>query len=52
MLTLGQAAEYLGVTLDEILVLVRARRIPAFRIRDELLLYRGAIDLWLETLER
>jgi len=50
-LTAWQAAEYLGIDPDELSVLLRAGRIPAFQVGAEWRFDRAVLDRWLESLE-
>jgi excisionase family DNA binding protein len=51
LLTVGQAAEYLGITLRELEMLIRAGRIRACRTGDHWRLDKTEIDAWLDALE-
>jgi excisionase family DNA binding protein len=51
VLTAQQAAEYLGISPRELYILLKAGRIPAFKVGTEWRFDRAAIDHWAEELE-
>ena len=51
VLTAQQAAEYLGISPRELYMLLKAGRIPAFKVGTEWRFDRAAIDRWVEALE-
>ena len=51
VLTSQQAAEYLGISPRELYILLKAGRIPAFKVGTEWRFDRVAIDRWAGGLE-
>jgi excisionase family DNA binding protein len=51
VLTVQQAAEYLGISPQELYILLKAGRIPAFKVGTEWRFDRAAIDRWAEALQ-
>ena len=47
-LTVYEVAEYLGVSVDMVYILVREKRIVHFRIGRRILFKKDAIDKWIE----
>lgn len=48
-LTAKEVAEYLGISLDMVYLLVREKRIVHFRIGSRILFKKEAIDNWIES---
>jgi len=48
-LTVQEVAEYLGVAVDTVYVLVREKRIVHFRIGRRILFKKQAVDEWIES---
>jgi len=48
-LTVVEVAEYLGISVEMVYLLVREKRITHFRIGRRILFKREAIDQWIEN---
>jgi len=46
------AAEHIGCKYDKLMMMVRAKEIPHYRIGRRVFFTRESLDLWIENLER
>lgn len=47
-LTVEEIAKYIGISKEQIYLMVREKRIPCFRIGRRILFKRESIDRWIE----
>lgn len=48
-LTASEVAEYLGISIDLVYILVREKRIAHFKIGRRILFKKEAIDIWIDN---
>lgn len=51
-LTAQEVADYIGVHLDTIYVMVKQKQIPHFRVRRRIFFSRETIDAWMREQEQ